>query len=126
MLARASMKNDGAGGYVCVLACDMPRASTMVFERLLQRAEERGADACLLMTTAGIEPLLAVYNTRCLDSVRRALDAGERRMIAFHRGFGDLAIETLEDQDLPAGACTDVARNLNTPGEFQDEGRLSR
>jgi len=113
-------------GYICVLACDMPRASARVFEQLLLRAEARGADACLLATPAGLEPLLAVYSTRCLDSVRRALDAGERRMDAFHRRFGALVIETLDTQDLPEETPAEVARNLNTPAEFQVEGGLKR
>jgi len=128
-LARASMREDDAragSDYVCVLACDMPRASARIFERLLFLAEARQADACLLATTAGLEPLLAVYSTRCLDSVRRALDAGKRRMNAFHRGFGDLVIETLAARDIPEDAPAEVARNLNTPAEFQAEGALER
>lgn len=126
VLARACSASRAGDVFVCILACDMPRAAPQVFERLLQRAHERGADACLFATDAGVEPLLAVYSTRCLAAVRGALDAGERRMIAFHSGFGELSIETLDARDPAQGVDAEVARNLNTPADFQAEGELAR
>jgi len=126
VLARARATSDDEDAFVCLLACDMPRAGSQVFARLLQRAAARGADACLLATDAGVEPLLAVYRTRCLAAVRRALDAGERRMVAFHHGFGELTIATLDTRDPAEGVAAEVARNLNTPAELRAERGLAR
>lgn len=123
VLERAASTTRERDGLACVLACDMPRARTEVLERLLARAEERGADACLLETDGGVEPLFAVYRLTCLEPVRRALQAGERRMIAFHRGYGELSIDVLPQDELPADlASSGCARNLNTPAEFRAEG----
>ena len=110
------------GAWLLVLACDMPRARGEVFQALLARARERDADACLLGTDGGLEPLYAVYHTRCLGAVRRALEAGERRMTSFHAGYGAVVVEVLDLADLPpAVADRDCHRNVNTPHELEAE-----
>ncbi|MEW6072334.1 MAG: molybdenum cofactor guanylyltransferase [Planctomycetota bacterium] len=120
-LARLA-EGEGREGWLLVLACDMPRARGEVFDLLLERARARRADACLLATGAGLEPLYAVYHTRCLPAVRAALAAGERRMVSFHAGFGPLAVATLAAAELPPALGGEgCARNLNTPRELAEE-----
>jgi len=118
-LAEASERGVDGPRWVAVLACDMPRAEGALFRALVERAEALEADACLLETPDGVEPLLAVYRPRCLGAVRRALEAGERRMVAFHRGHGPIAVATLRAEE-PA-----LASNLNTPDELQREKERS-
>ncbi len=109
--------------WLLVLACDMPRAEGEVFRRLLERARAHEVDACLLESASGVEPLCAVYRGTCLPAVRRALDAGERKMISFHRDFGELALETLLEAELSGAlAQRGCAHNLNTEAEVRAEG----
>ena len=117
--------------WVLALACDMPRVEGELFRHLLAAAEEHGWDGCALATDAGLEPLLAVYSARCLPAVRRALDAGERRMVSFHRTPGrgpgsesGARIGLLRVEDLPRElARREPARNVNTPEDFAREER---
>jgi molybdopterin-guanine dinucleotide biosynthesis protein A len=69
--------------WLVALACDLPRVRPSVLANLLSRAREDDLDACFFETELGLEPLCAVYRATCLPSVRAALDAGERKMIAF-------------------------------------------
>lgn len=111
------------GGWLAVLACDMPRADAEVLRRLRSRAEERGLDLCVLETDGGLEPCYGVYHTRCLPAVRRALDAGDRKMTAFHPGVN---AGTMHERELPAELRErEPARNLNTPAELDEERRTS-
>lgn len=104
--------------YACVLACDMPRVSAAVFRALLERARDSAADACLVRTEAGLEPLCGVYHTRCLPAVRAALARGERRMDSFH---GAIRLVTCDEAEL-GPECARNLCNLNTPEEFRAEG----
>lgn len=108
--------------WCLALACDMPRAEPGLFEHLLARARAEQADACLLATPSGLEPLYAVYRTSALPAVRRAVERGERRLIAFHP---EIRVATLASAELPAAfAARDCARNLNQPEEFLAEAAL--
>jgi molybdenum cofactor guanylyltransferase len=106
------------GEWLCVAACDMPRVGGKVFSGLLERARELDLDACLLETTAGLEPLCGVYRKSCAGPARRALDAGERRLVSFH-GDG-LSIGTLKVPD-EVGEREGWALNLNTRAEYERE-----
>jgi molybdopterin-guanine dinucleotide biosynthesis protein A len=117
-------RDSGAdGAWVAALACDMPRVPGELFGALLARALAARADVALASSAAGLEPLAALYNTRALPAVTRALDAGERKMTSFHRGFGPVEVLVVREAELAsilAGA--DFARNVNTPADWQVEG----
>ncbi len=117
--------------WLAALACDMPRAEARVFEALLARARERGLDACLLETEKGVEPLCAVYRSTCLEPVRAAIAAGERKVTSFRRfptASGALPrVGVLLERELPGGLSElGVAVNLNTLEELGAEiaGRM--
>ena len=74
----------GGGGWLAVIACDMPHAQADVLRRCLARADENDLDLVVLESEDGLEPLLGVVHTRALSAVTAALDRGERRMISFH------------------------------------------
>jgi len=106
--------------WALVLACDMPRAEGRILQALLARARERRLDACLLGLERGSQPTFGVYHVRCAAAARAALEAGERRLIAFHAAQVDgrpLRIEAARASDLGAGE--DVARNVNTRDELE-------
>jgi len=112
--------------WLAALACDMPRATPEVVRQLLERAQERDLDVCFLRTEKGIEPLFAVYRRTCLEPVRAALQAGERKLVSFLRfktsdGRRPRSGNLLE-ADLPGGlAAAGVAHNLNTPEDLRAE-----
>ncbi|HUR28293.1 MAG TPA: molybdenum cofactor guanylyltransferase [Planctomycetota bacterium] len=102
--------------WVAVLACDMPRVATAHVQRLLEHAHEADLDACWMETEAGAEPLCAVYSRACLEPVRAALDAGERRMIAFHaRPSAGRALRLAGLRPREDG----LTQNLNTPSDWK-------
>ncbi len=96
--------------WCVVLASDMPRASSGIMEALIERAARDELDVCLLESESGIEPLFGVYRRSCIPAIRAALDAGERRMIAFHDG---LSVGTLRRTGLGS------TLNVNTPAELE-------
>lgn len=96
--------------WLAVLACDMPRASAEVVRRMLAHARAEGLDACLAGVERGAQPAYAVYHTRCAVPARAALEAGERRLIAFH---GALRVGVL-----PLALDAATALNVNTPDEL--------
>lgn len=70
-------------GYACVLAVDMPRATTEVFRALLDAAREDDLDAALLEGVTGPEPLCGVYHARLAPVIAELLARGERKVTSF-------------------------------------------
>jgi molybdopterin-guanine dinucleotide biosynthesis protein A len=68
--------------FCLVVASDMPFIQPAIVQELFQRA--RGADVCIPRVDGQYQPMLAVYRRNvCIDAIRRSLDAGNMRMIAF-------------------------------------------
>jgi molybdenum cofactor guanylyltransferase len=114
------------GEWVAALACDMPHADARLFERLHARARERDLDACLYEGPSGVEPLCGVYRRSCLPAVRAALDAGERRVVAFERhptaeGRAPRVGRLSEDELEPELAARRPSANVNTPEDLARE-----
>jgi molybdenum cofactor guanylyltransferase len=104
------------GGWLGVLACDMPRADPGVLARCAARGRSEGADAVFFEDEAGLEPLFGAVHARALPAVQAALARGERRCIAFH---GDVRVASVRADELPGDLrARGVARNLNTPAEL--------
>ncbi|MCC6407263.1 MAG: molybdenum cofactor guanylyltransferase [Planctomycetes bacterium] len=122
--------------WVAVLACDMPHAAPELLAALLDRARRDGLDGAVLRTSAGAEPLCAVYSTACVGAARDALERGERRMNSFWGGNDGLRrLQVLAFDAAELGLALDVERqavNLNTPTDLArerarvDAERLSR
>jgi molybdopterin-guanine dinucleotide biosynthesis protein A len=109
-------------GWLCVLACDMPRVGPELFERLLAHAAHAGLDACLASTDLGLEPLCAVYHARCAPFVAASLARGDRRVVAFWENEPALHVGALElPGDLRRALKSDPSVNLNTPAEYERE-----
>ncbi|MBI5434465.1 MAG: molybdenum cofactor guanylyltransferase [Planctomycetes bacterium] len=111
--------------WVAVLASDMPHAGPELFEALLARAQRDGLDGAVLQTSAGAEPLCAVYSTACVDAIGDALARGERRMNSFWNGNDGLRrLQVLAFDAAELGLAVDVERqvvNLNTPADLARE-----
>jgi len=99
-----------AADWNLVLACDMPAISAEFLRGLLDAAEHAGADALVPAGPSGrLEPLSAVYHRRSLATMRRALEAGVRKVTDALAGL-EVARWTVGD-----AACFE---NLNTPEEW--------
>lgn len=112
-----------AGGDIVLVAWDMPFVSASLLGAMRARGEgdgaRLGADAVLPESDGsrrGVEPLCAWYSARCLPAVTAALDAGDRRVIAFHD-----AVRTVRLGIDEVRAFGDPARlfaNVNSPDEL--------
>jgi molybdopterin-guanine dinucleotide biosynthesis protein A len=105
---------------VLVVACDMPRLSTRLMRRLLERARKERLDVCWFESERGVEPLCGVYSRRCLEPIRAALAGGRRKVTGFitpELRTGVVRHVELEE-DLRRRDC---AVNLNTPEELASE-----
>lgn len=120
-----------AGGDIVLVAWDMPFVSASLLGAMRARGEgdgvlngvldgvRDGADAVLPESDGsrrGVEPLCAWYSARCLPAVTAALDAGDRRVIAFHD-----AVRTVRLGIDEVRAFGDPARlfaNVNSPDEL--------
>lgn len=61
-----------ANPYVFFTACDTPFLKKELIETILDCIEER-TDVCIPETSAGIEPICAVYSKRCLKPIERQI-----------------------------------------------------
>ena len=105
-----------AGDPVLVVACDMPFASRPLAEHLLRLSAE--ADAVVPQVKDEFEPLFAVYRRNCAAAIRRALDAGQRRVISFFPDVRLRAVTAAEVQAIePDPGCF---FNVNTPADLAE------
>ena len=110
---------------VTVVACDMPFLSRKLLETQAEILLREGVDVVIPRTEEGLEPLHATYRRdTCLPAVKAALDAGERKMIAW---FPEVKV-----REMPAD---EVARydpqmqsfiNVNRPEDYRAAEDLAR
>jgi molybdopterin-guanine dinucleotide biosynthesis protein A len=84
--AGAATVDAGEAPDVLVVAWDMPFVSAALLGLMRARGEEGDVDAVLPESDGsrrGVEPLCAWYSARCLPPITAALEAGDRRVIAF-------------------------------------------
>ncbi len=98
---------------ILVLPCDMPLITGALLKRLLclWRKNPRPLVSALQESSGRVHPLVAVWSTRALPHVRRALARGE---YALRR-----AVEKGQWQTLRLEPCEDaLVSNANTPKEW--------
>lgn len=113
------------GDLVAVVACDMPFISLPILSLAYERLSRNNADVAIPKTSQGYEPFHAIYRkSTCLLPIKRALEAGERRLISW---FPSVTITVLDEQDLrqldPLGLAF---QNINTPEELRQAEALAR
>ena len=92
-----------------IVACDMPRLDSAVFEELFAAAV--GHDCAVPQHPDGkVQPLCAVYNKRCHAVVAAALESGVRKVTDGLRG---LAVRYVQMGD------SNAFTNLNTPEDLR-------
>jgi len=95
-----------------VVACDMPALNPTIFRELFEACLAGGnADGALPEYPGGlVEPLCAVYHRRCHASIRRALQAGVRKVTE--------SLQALEIRYVRVASDAPFA-NLNTPEDLR-------
>jgi molybdenum cofactor guanylyltransferase len=109
------------GDPVLVVACDMPFASRPLAAHLVDLSA--AAEAVVPRPGGEYEPLFAVYQRTCATAIRRALEAGQRRVISFFPDVRLRVVEAAEAQTVdPDPWCF---FNVNTPADLAEaEQRL--
>ncbi len=103
-----------AAGPVLAVAWDMPFVPTALLRALRARGEA-GADAVLPVSEGsrhGVEPLCAWYAPSCLPHIEAALDADDRRAIAFHHRVNVVRMDLAAVSAF--GDPAQLFRNVNT------------
>jgi len=102
---------------VIVVAWDMP----FVPQGLIAELRARGEDADVVAPESGssrrgLEPLCAFYSQACVAPIERALDADDRRVVAF---FEHVRVARVTAEDVRRfGDPERLFMNVNTPGEL--------
>ena len=125
VLAALAAGLESASNDICLaVACDMPFASRMLFERLLELQQEVDADVVIPRTKGYLEPMHAVYRTqRVRAAIQAALQRGEQRMISY---FRDVRVREVDEAEWKA--IDPDARaffNVNTPDDLDEARRLA-
>jgi molybdopterin-guanine dinucleotide biosynthesis protein A len=110
---------------VIVVACDMPFVNADILSLAIRELDSNEVDVVIPETTKGYEPFHAVYHREnCLPVIRRALDAGERKLISW---FPEVKIRVIPDSVLKLYDPQQIAFiNLNTREEFLKAEQLAR
>ena len=110
---------------VAVVACDMPFASAALLNAAISVLCREEMDVVIPRSTAGLEPLHAVYRRlTCLPVVKAAIDANQLKIIDWFSSVRvhELSLEEVAAAD-PSGL---VFRNVNTPEEFYEAEFLAQ
>jgi len=101
--------------YAFFTACDTPFLKKELVETVIQ-AMLPGFDVAMPATSAGLEPLCAVYSKRCLEAVARNI---RRDKLKIQRVFRKSRLLTIPETVLQtADAHSDSFFNVNTPADL--------
>jgi molybdopterin-guanine dinucleotide biosynthesis protein A len=104
--------------HAFVVACDMPNLQPEPIRFLVDRIG--AADAIVPCWDGDVEPLHAVYATRCLPAIEASLRAGRHAMRDF---LGTVRVDWVSEAELAAVRGTAASlTNVNTPEELAAVG----
>jgi molybdopterin-guanine dinucleotide biosynthesis protein A len=110
---------------VGVIACDMPFILPDLLRAQCDLLVYEGRDVVVPRTPEGLEPLHSIYRREtCLPAVQKALDAGERKMIAWFTAVNVRVMEPPEVAAIDPGFRSFI--NINRPEEFREAEELAR
>ena len=108
---------DAAHDRVLILACDLPFVTRDLLARLADESREHPeADAVVPRSSRGIQPLCAIYATRCLDAARARIDRGALRASGL---LEDIRVRELGPETLARYDDGSLFENVNTPHDHE-------
>jgi molybdenum cofactor guanylyltransferase len=109
--------------YIFIAACDTPFIKGVLIQRMLD-AIARKADIIIPSTSAGYEPMFAVYKKTCLPAMVWQL---ERELLKIQGLFRRLRVKTVDEAELREVDPELVSFfNVNTPADLARAQALHR
>jgi molybdopterin-guanine dinucleotide biosynthesis protein A len=107
-----------------VVACDMPFVSPDLLAAERDLLLNENVDVVLPLLEHGYEPFHAVYRLEtCLPAVKKAVEAGKRRAIAW---LPDVKVHAMNEDEVRRYDPQLLAfKNVNTPEEFRQAEELA-
>ncbi|MFO7766820.1 MAG: molybdenum cofactor guanylyltransferase [Pelovirga sp.] len=99
--------------WVFIIPCDLAAPDPTLIRHLLHYRQ--GYDAVVPRTTAGFEPVFALYHKNCLPLMEQMLQRKNYRIYDFYDRIRTRFVDTVE---MPAGWETSLI-NLNSPQDLQ-------
>lgn len=109
---------------VAVAACDMPFASSTLFEAMGKIMESEQVDVVIAKSEEGYEPLHAIYRREtCLPAIESAIEADQWKVVSW---FPTVKVRELRTDEVKQFDPSELAFwNVNTPEEFAKAERIS-
>ncbi len=101
-----------------IVGCDLPYLSAAWLEWLITRALASPADALVPESTRGLEPLCAIYRTRCGPALAAAVTAGVRKVFDAVTRLAPERLTPAQWQALALGV--EPFKNMNTPEDYAE------
>lgn len=111
------------GDYTLCVACDMPFLNPALLRHMIALITPE-TDVIVPRVDGYPEGFFAIYSQRCLEPIRRKLEADRLKIIGF---YDDVRVRYLDEAEWqPFDSRGMSFRNINTPDELRDaqEGNL--
>lgn len=104
---------DASRDRMVILACDLPFVTAALLERLaVESRTGQEVDAVVPRSARGLEPLCALYMTRCSAAARVRIDRGDLKVAGL---LADLRVRELGPEALAPYDGGSLFENVNTP-----------
>ena len=107
---------DAAHERVIVVACDLPFVTAALLRRLVEEADAPGADAVVPRSARGLEPLCALYTTRCAAAAGDRIREGKLQVAGLLDAVRTRILEPDALAPYDEGA---LFENVNTPHDHE-------
>jgi molybdopterin-guanine dinucleotide biosynthesis protein A len=107
---------DAAHERVLVLACDLPFVTAAVLQRLVAESQAEEIDAVVPRSARGLEPLCALYRTRCAGAAKELIEAG---VLPAARLLDRVRTRVLGPEVLAPYDDGSLFENVNTPHDHE-------
>lgn len=104
---------DTGADVIFLTGTDLPFGDPALALYLVQQLGDH--DICLIRSDKGPEPLFAVYSSRCLPAIRKALEEGRRSMYSV---IGQMDTLELSAEKLTQFDIGRILSNVNDPEEY--------
>ncbi len=101
--------------HAFVAACDMPFLNRSFIEHMIERADKY--DVVVPEASDGFQPLHAIYSKRCLNPIKKLMDANNLKITDFYKGLKILVIPGEEIATFDPGQKQFI--NVNTKEDLE-------
>lgn len=107
---------DATNERMIVVACDLPFVSAGLLRRLVEESAADGVDAVVPRSARGLEPLCALYTTRCAAVARDRIVEGKLQAAGL---LDAVRTRILEPDALASYDEGALFENVNTPHDYE-------